>query len=34
MPARSRIARVRKAVVVLPFVPVMPTTLSVAVGSP
>ena len=34
MPAPSSSARVRKAVVVLPLVPVMPATRSVAVGSP
>ena len=32
-PACSRIARVRNAVVVFPFVPVIPTTRSLAVGS-
>ena len=34
IPAASRISRTRKAVVVLPFVPVTPTTRSSAVGSP
>ena len=34
MPAASSSARTRKAVVVLPFVPVMPTTRSSAVGLP
>ena len=33
MPAASRISRTRNAVVVLPLVPVMPTTRSSAVGS-
>ena len=34
IPAASSIARVSQAVVVLPLVPVMPTTRSSAVGSP
>ena len=34
IPAASRISRSRKAVVVLPLVPVTPTTRSSAVGSP
>ena len=34
IPAASRISRIRKAVVVLPLVPVTPTTRSSAVGSP
>jgi hypothetical protein len=33
-PSASRIARIRWAVVVLPFVPVIPTTVRRAVGSP
>ena len=33
-PAASRTARTRKALVVLPLVPVIPTTCSSAVGSP
>jgi hypothetical protein len=34
IPAPSRISRIRKAVVVFPFVPVTPTTRSSEVGSP
>ena len=34
MPAASSTSRTRKAVVVLPLVPVIPTTRSSAVGSP